>query len=83
MEGGARISDKEFIVLPELLMRQLLKLDSIEAEGETRVQRRSEVNIWMIVLIFFLRCVFIADVFAGAAGAEISGDTGCFEGEER
>ncbi|XP_057983179.1 BAG family molecular chaperone regulator 4-like [Malania oleifera] len=42
--GGTKVADKEFVVLTELLMMQLLKLDSIEAEGEAKVQRRSEVN---------------------------------------
>lgn len=43
VHGGAKVAEKEFVILPELLMRQLLKLDSIEAEGEAKVQRRTEV----------------------------------------
>ncbi|XP_059668034.1 BAG family molecular chaperone regulator 4 [Cornus florida] len=42
--GGTKVMEKEFIVLSELLMRQLLKLDSIEAEGEGRLQRKIEVR---------------------------------------
>ena len=42
--SGTKVEDKEFVVLTELLMVQLLKLDSIEADGETRVQRRTEVG---------------------------------------
>ncbi|CAA6654723.1 unnamed protein product [Spirodela intermedia] len=42
--GARKLPEKEFVILPELLMRQLLKLDSIEAEGEAKVQRRSEVR---------------------------------------
>ncbi|OAY83489.1 BAG family molecular chaperone regulator 4 [Ananas comosus] len=41
---GKKVADKEFVVLTELLMVQLLKLDSIEAEGEAKVQRRIEVR---------------------------------------
>ncbi|XP_058110326.1 BAG family molecular chaperone regulator 4 [Magnolia sinica] len=41
---GTRVAEKEFVVLTELLMMQLLKLDSIEAEGEAKVQRRIEVR---------------------------------------
>ncbi|KAH0462864.1 hypothetical protein IEQ34_010439 [Dendrobium chrysotoxum] len=41
---GTKVADQEFVVLTELLMRQLLKLDSIEAEDEARVQRRTEVR---------------------------------------
>lgn len=35
---------QEFVVLTELLMLQLLKLDTIEAIGEAKVQRRIEVG---------------------------------------
>ncbi|KAI5674973.1 hypothetical protein M9H77_05923 [Catharanthus roseus] len=44
VQKGIKIEEKEFIVLTELLMMQLLKLDSIEADGEARIQRRSEVH---------------------------------------
>lgn len=44
VNGGTTVEDKQFVVLTELLMRQLLKLDSIEAEGEAKVQRRAEVS---------------------------------------
>ncbi|KAK7260603.1 hypothetical protein RIF29_26796 [Crotalaria pallida] len=44
VDGGTRVSDKEFIVSTELLMRQLLKLDGIEAEGEAKMQRKAEVR---------------------------------------
>ncbi|XAR55799.1 hypothetical protein NMG60_11036003 [Bertholletia excelsa] len=44
IHGGTMVEEKEFIVLTELLMRQLLKLDSIEAEGEGKVQRKLEVH---------------------------------------
>lgn len=40
---GAKAADKDFSLLTELLMVQLLKLDSIEAQGEAKVQRRFEV----------------------------------------
>ena len=44
MRGGNEVADKEFVVLTELLMVQLLKLDTIEADGEAQVQRRIEVG---------------------------------------
>lgn len=43
VHGGIKVTNKEFVVLTELLMLQLLKLDSIEADGEAKVQRRIEV----------------------------------------
>lgn len=43
MHAGTKAADKEFVVLTELLMVQLLKLDSIEAEGEAKMQRKFEV----------------------------------------
>ncbi|KAL5222528.1 hypothetical protein ABZP36_027241 [Zizania latifolia] len=42
--AGRKVEDKEFVVLTELLMMQLLKLDGIEAEGEARAQRKAEVR---------------------------------------
>lgn len=45
MGAGVKVADKEFLTLTELLMVQLLKLDGIEAEGEAKVQRRSEIRI--------------------------------------
>lgn len=43
VDGGLQVSENEFLVLTELLMRQLLKLDGIEAEGEAKLQRKAEV----------------------------------------
>lgn len=42
--AGTKVADKEFVVLTELLMVQLLKLDSVAADGEAKVQRRIEVR---------------------------------------
>ncbi|KAJ4830605.1 hypothetical protein Tsubulata_033891 [Turnera subulata] len=42
--SGTKVADREFFVLTELLMMQLLKLDSIEAEGDAKLQRRNEVR---------------------------------------
>jgi len=44
VNGGTKVADNNFIVVTEMLMIQLLKLDSIEAEGEAKVQRRIEVS---------------------------------------
>lgn len=44
VSSGSKVADHEFNVLAELLMRQLLELDSIHAEGEAKVQRRIEVR---------------------------------------
>ncbi|TXG58858.1 hypothetical protein EZV62_016687 [Acer yangbiense] len=41
---GTKIAVEEFDVSAELLMRQLLKLDGIEAEGEAKMQRKAEVR---------------------------------------
>lgn len=42
--NGKKVAENEFTLLSELLMRELLKLDSIEAEGDAKVQRRIEVR---------------------------------------
>ncbi|KAI8523542.1 hypothetical protein RHMOL_Rhmol13G0082300 [Rhododendron molle] len=44
VENGSKVEDKEFVVLTELLMVQLLKLDAIQADGEAKAQRRIEVR---------------------------------------
>ncbi|KAI3957918.1 hypothetical protein MKW92_037148 [Papaver armeniacum] len=44
VHSGDKVPDKEFVVLGEFLMRQLLKLDGIKAEGEAKAQRRIEVR---------------------------------------
>lgn len=49
---GTKVVEKEFFVLTELLMRELLKLDGIEAVGETKVQRKMEVGIYAIGFTF-------------------------------
>ncbi|KAK0578215.1 hypothetical protein LWI29_006844 [Acer saccharum] len=41
---GTKIVVEKFDVSTELLMRQLLKLDGIEAEGEAKMQRKAEVR---------------------------------------
>jgi hypothetical protein len=53
--AGTKVVDKEFVVLTELLMVQLLKLDGIEADGEARAQRKAEVQRSLNTqLLFFL-----------------------------
>ncbi|CAH8388592.1 unnamed protein product [Eruca vesicaria subsp. sativa] len=44
VDGGTIVAVKEFDMTAELLMRQLLKLDGIKADGEARVQRKAEVR---------------------------------------
>ncbi|CAA0836269.1 BAG family molecular chaperone regulator 4 [Striga hermonthica] len=44
VESGAKVDDKNVIYVTEMLMRQLLKLDGIEAEGDGKVQRKTEVR---------------------------------------
>lgn len=44
VSSGSKVADHDFNVLAELLMRQLLELDKIHAEGEAKVQRRIEVR---------------------------------------
>ncbi|KAM7526515.1 hypothetical protein LguiA_016417 [Lonicera macranthoides] len=41
---GTKVAEKDIIFLTEMLERQLLKLDGIEAEGEGRIQRKTEVR---------------------------------------
>ena len=58
--GGTKVAEKEFEVSTELLMRELLKLDGIEAEGEAKMQRKAEVCIYYKgMLICSLHCVIL------------------------
>lgn len=41
---GTKVDEKEFNVVTELFMMQLLKLDSIVAEGDSKLQRKIEVR---------------------------------------
>lgn len=50
MCSGTQVSDKDFLFLTEMLMRQLLKLDGIDAQGEGRIQRKLEVSFLMLLL---------------------------------
>ncbi|MCO5612730.1 hypothetical protein L7F22_066999 [Adiantum nelumboides] len=42
IENGNTVAENTFPMLSELLMQQLLNLDSIEAEGEAKLQRKTE-----------------------------------------
>lgn len=53
VSGGTNVADKEFVVSTELLMRQLLKLDSIDAEGEAKLQRKAEVSVSMLMVTHY------------------------------
>ncbi|XP_073152193.1 uncharacterized protein [Henckelia pumila] len=44
VDSGTKVDVKDILYLTEMLMRQLLKLDGIEAEGEGKVQRKQEVR---------------------------------------
>jgi len=48
VNGGTKVSDKEFVVTTELLMRKLLELDGIKAEGEAKLQRKAEVMFMVL-----------------------------------
>jgi len=61
INAGNKASEKEFLLLTELLMSQLLKLDGIEAEGEAKLQRKAEVVfmplkllIWVLIICLLL-----------------------------
>ena len=65
INGGNKASEKEFLVLTELLMSQLLKLDGIEAEGEAKLQRKAEV-VFMILQLqsWILKYMSVIVVFS-------------------
>lgn len=50
IDSGKKVDSKEIVYLTEMLMRQLLNLDGIEAEGEGKVQRKTEVRRVQIIV---------------------------------
>lgn len=51
IDSGKKVEEKEIMYVTEMLMRQLLNLDGIEAEGEGRVQRKAEVSFLCLILL--------------------------------
>lgn len=43
VNNGTKINEKDIIYITEMLMRQLLELDKVEAAGEGKMQRKMEV----------------------------------------
>jgi hypothetical protein len=58
INAGNKASEKEFLLLTELLMSQLLKLDGIEAEGEAKLQRKAEVVFMLLKLLIWVLLSF-------------------------
>ena len=42
---GSKVVDADVVTLTEALMNELVKLDSIAADGEVKVQRRMQVSV--------------------------------------
>lgn len=51
IDNGKKVDEKEIMYLTEMFMRQLLKLDGIDAEGEGKVQRKAEVSFLRLILL--------------------------------
>ncbi|PPS00055.1 hypothetical protein GOBAR_AA20614 [Gossypium barbadense] len=51
VRAGTKVAENEFLVLTELLMVQLLQLDTIEADGEAKVQRRVERRLFAFYVL--------------------------------
>lgn len=60
IDSGKKVEEKEIMYLTEMLMRQLLNLDGIEAEGEGRLKRKTEVSfLYSILLLSNKRGIYI------------------------
>lgn len=44
INGGKKVVETVFLGLIELLMKQLIKLDAIAADGDVKLQRRMQVT---------------------------------------
>ena len=47
---GGKVVDADVVALTEALMNELVKLDSIAADGEVKVQRRMQVSAYAVAL---------------------------------
>lgn len=56
IKSGNKPADQEMLGVSEMLMRQLLMLDSIEADGDAKALRRTEVCHIPIVRLHVLLC---------------------------
>ncbi|KAI5060192.1 hypothetical protein GOP47_0024612 [Adiantum capillus-veneris] len=54
VENGNMVAENTFAMLSEMLMQQLLKLDGIEAEGEAKLQRKTEVQFVHFLFQFYV-----------------------------
>lgn len=84
---GGKVSENELVRLIELLMNDLLKLDSISADGEAKLQRRMLVSIQTYIvlmnphqiLIFFSLSGYVqctGSCESGEKNSEVRGDAG-------
>uniref|UniRef100_A0A804QBM0 Ubiquitin-like domain-containing protein n=1 Tax=Zea mays TaxID=4577 RepID=A0A804QBM0_MAIZE len=96
---GGKVVDADVVALTEALMNELVKLDSIAADGEVKVQRRMQVSAYAVALnsLPLLGDEFAraesstarpaqpnrCDDCAGEAGAEVRGDAGRYPRQER
>ncbi|KAB1201730.1 BAG family molecular chaperone regulator 4 [Morella rubra] len=59
VRSGTKIVDEEFVILTELLMEQLLKLDTIQVDGEAI----KSADPLRYVIIFVLHIIEVCDYF--------------------
>lgn len=53
VNNGTNIDEKDIIYITEMLMRQLLELDKVEAAGEGKMQRKMEVCFQCHLVLHF------------------------------
>jgi hypothetical protein len=90
---GGKVVDADVVTLTEALMNELVKLDSITADGEFKVQRRMQVSAHalrqsMSPLVGRIQSAADSDEAtgcdgAGEEGAEVRGDAGRHPRQER
>ena len=66
---GGKVADADVVALTEALMNELVKLDSVAAEGEVKVQRRMQVGQLVSAYVVARRLNFL-DGFARAERRE-------------
>ncbi|CAL5063275.1 unnamed protein product [Urochloa decumbens] len=90
---GGKVVDADVVTLTEALMNELVKLDSIAADGDVKVQRRMQVSAHtppQSIAASRTNSIRFADsdettdmICAGEAGAEVRGDAGRHPRQER
>lgn len=82
---GGRVVDNDVTNLTESLMNELIKLDTVVADGDVKLQRKMQVRSTLPLSLFNQRYWLLIDALPrpDQESAEVRGDTGRDQDQER